>query len=108
MSRLPYLREGELDQDARALWNTIVETRGQTVVTQEGGLAGPFGPWLHAPDAGRRLAELGAALRFNTSVERRVVGLAVITVGSDPEGAVGGGGPAPPARRHGASPPGVG
>lgn len=43
---------------------------------------GPFNAWVHAPDAGARLAQLGLTLRFGTSLERRLSELAIITVGA--------------------------
>jgi len=82
MSRIPYLKHDELDEQGRALWDVITSTRGDGVITAEGGLAGPFNPWLHAPEAGTRLADLGATLRFKTSVDRRLLELAIITVGA--------------------------
>jgi 4-carboxymuconolactone decarboxylase len=56
--------------------------RGNQLVTDTGGLAGPFNAFVHAPDVGRRLTSLGAALRFGTSIERRLTEVAIITVGS--------------------------
>jgi 4-carboxymuconolactone decarboxylase len=47
-----------------------------------GALVGPFNAFVHAPDVGRRLSSLGAALRFGTSIERRLTEVAIITVGS--------------------------
>ncbi len=35
---------------------------------------------MHAPDVGFRLAELGRVLRFETSIDRRLLEIAVITV----------------------------
>ena len=43
---------------------------------------GPFNAWVTAPAIGGRLAELGAALRFESSVERRLLEVAIITVGA--------------------------
>ena len=82
MSRLPYLRREELDETGQALFDRITSTRGSEVVNAEGGLVGPFNPWVHAPDVGTRLAELGGVLRFGTSIERRLLEVAIITVGA--------------------------
>ncbi|MGO8961770.1 MAG: carboxymuconolactone decarboxylase family protein [Streptosporangiaceae bacterium] len=82
MSRLTELRRDELDPTAQELWDKIVGTRGHELVTETGGLAGPFNAFLRAPDIGRRLSSLGAALRFGTSIERRLTEVAIITVGS--------------------------
>ena len=43
---------------------------------------GPFNAWVTAPGIGGRLAELGAALRFESSIERRLLEVAIITVGA--------------------------
>ena len=51
-------------------------------MTSSGALTGPFNAFVHAPDIGRRLSSLGAALRFSTSIERRLTEVAIITVGS--------------------------
>jgi 4-carboxymuconolactone decarboxylase len=82
MSRLPELRRDQLSPDAQAVWDAIVGTRGSQLVTAEGGLAGPFNAFVHAPDVGRGLTDLGATLRFGTSIERRLSEVAIITVGA--------------------------
>lgn len=51
-------------------------------MTPAGALIGPFNAFVHAPDVGRHLTSLGAALRFGTSIERRLTEVAIITVGS--------------------------
>ena len=82
MSRLPDLRRDQLDPAGQEVWDLVVGTRGSQLVTDAGGLVGPFNAFVHAPDIGRHLASLGAALRFGTSIERRLTELAIITVGS--------------------------
>ena len=82
MSRLPDLPRDQLDPAGQAVWDLVVGTRGGQLVTSAGGLAGPFNAFVHAPDVGRHLASLGAALRFGTSIERRLTEVAIITVGS--------------------------
>jgi 4-carboxymuconolactone decarboxylase len=82
VSRLPYLQRDELDEESGALWDSITESRGAGLVNDAGGLAGPFNAFVHAPEVGARLADLGATLRFQTSVDRRLIELAIITVGA--------------------------
>ena len=82
MSRLPDLRRDQLDPAGQEVWDLVVGTRGAQVLTPAGGLAGPFNAFVHTPDVGRHLASLGAALRFGTSIDRRLTELAIITVGS--------------------------
>jgi 4-carboxymuconolactone decarboxylase len=82
VSRLPDLRRDQLDPAGQEVWDQVLGTRGSQLVTDAGGLAGPFNAFVHAPDIGRHLASLGAALRFGTSIERRLTEVAIITVGS--------------------------
>ena len=80
MSRLPYLRRDDLDDAGRAVWDGLESSRGRTVVNQDGGLVGPFNAWVHAPMVGKQLSALGATLRFESSIERRLLELAIIVV----------------------------
>jgi 4-carboxymuconolactone decarboxylase len=80
MSRLPYLRRDDLDDAGLAVWDGLESSRRTTLVNEEGGLVGPFNAWVHAPGVGRRLSGLGATLRFETSIERRLLELAIIVV----------------------------
>jgi 4-carboxymuconolactone decarboxylase len=48
--------------------------------TGAGGLAGPFNAMLYAPDVGRALQELGAAIRFRTRLTPRVREMAILVV----------------------------
>jgi 4-carboxymuconolactone decarboxylase len=81
MSRLPFKTRDALDDDGREVWDSITGSRG-SIVTGEGALMGPFNAWVTAPGIGGRLAELGAALRFQSSIERRLLEVAIITVGA--------------------------
>ena len=92
MSRLPLRTREILDDDGREVWDSITATRG-SIVTDEGALMGPFNAWVTAPGIGGRLAELGAALRFQSSIERRLLELGFVegaTVEILHEGPVGG------------------
>jgi 4-carboxymuconolactone decarboxylase len=80
MSRLPYLQRDDLDDAGKAVWDGLESSRGRSLVNEEGGLVGPFNAWVHAPVVGRRLSGLGATLRFETSIERRLLELAIIVV----------------------------
>lgn len=80
MSRLPYLQRDDLDDAGRAVWDALASTRGRNIVNDAGGLVGPFNAWVHAPGVGARLSELGTALRFETSLDRRLLELAIIVV----------------------------
>jgi 4-carboxymuconolactone decarboxylase len=80
VSRLRNLRQDELGPDGKRVWEQIVASRGESAFDGHGGLAGPFNAYVHAPGVGGHLSELGAAVRFGTSVERRLAELAIITV----------------------------
>ena len=60
----------------------MVGSRAGDLVGPEGGLIGPFNAFVHAPGVGRRLSSLGQVLRFETSIERRLSEVAIITVGA--------------------------
>jgi 4-carboxymuconolactone decarboxylase len=79
MTRLPLQTRETLDDDGREVWDAITASRG-SIVADDGALIGPFNAWVTAPGIGGRLAGLGAALRFESSIERRLLELAIITV----------------------------
>ena len=60
----------------------MVGSRGDLLINDQGELAGPFNAFVHAPDVGQRLASLGKVLRFDTSLERRLTEVAILTVGA--------------------------
>ena len=103
MSRLPYLRYDELDDDGQQVWDSVVGTRGDAMVNAEGGLIGPFNAFVAAPGVGRHLSSLGAKVRFGTSIERRLSELAIITVGARWQAEFEWWAHAAMARRHGVS-----
>ena len=81
MSRLPYLRYDDLDHDGQEVWDYVVGSRGDQLIGDRGGLIGPFNAFVHAPEVGRHLGALGRVLRFETSIDRRLSEVAIITVG---------------------------
>jgi 4-carboxymuconolactone decarboxylase len=82
VSRLPPLDRAALDDRGAAVWDTVAGTRGPEMVDGDGHLIGPFNAFAHAPGVGARLAELGTELRRNTSIDRRLLEVAIITVGA--------------------------
>ena len=82
MSRLKYLRRDDLDADRQEVWDSVVGSRGDQLINEQGGLAGPFNAFVQAPGVGRHLTSLGRVLRFETSIERRLSEVAIITVGA--------------------------
>jgi 4-carboxymuconolactone decarboxylase len=72
--RLPVLTEDKLDDAQRALLQSMrAGPRGARVK-----LGGPFGVYMHAPQYGDLTQQLGAFVRFNTSVEPRLSEFAVL------------------------------
>lgn len=84
--RLPGLTTGQLTSEQAALRQSIVGgPRGQgpqlfELVDDQGRLNGPFGVMLHSPSTGTALQELGAALRYRSTLTDRVRELAVLAV----------------------------
>lgn len=80
VSRLPFVTRDQLGADGQDVWDSIVASRGSRSVSDQGWMTGPFNAFVQAPDVGRLLDPLGAAMRFGTSVERRLAEIAIITV----------------------------
>src|ERR1700720_3597489 len=72
--RLPVLTEDKLDHAQRALLESMrAGPRGARVK-----LGGPFGVYMHAPQYGELTQQLGAFVRFNTSLEPRLSEFAIL------------------------------
>src|ERR1700691_1838769 len=82
MRRLPYLRYDDLDPAAKEVWDAIVGSRADAILNEQGGLTGPFNAPGQAPASGRPLTSLGLALRYETSIPRRLTEVAILTVGA--------------------------
>ena len=81
MERLARPKRSQLSPEGQTVWDNVAGTRG-TVIGADGALVGPFNAWVQAPDVGRRLVGLGSTLRFGTSLDRRLLEVAIITVGA--------------------------
>ena len=105
MSRLPPLPRDALNDAGKELFDRIADTRGgsSTAITADGSLYGPFNAWVTAPDVGRRLLSLGGALRFEMSIDRRLIEVAIITTGAHWKAEFEWFAHAPMAREHGVS-----
>lgn len=84
MTRLSMVGPSELSEEQRELWDGLTASRGGELdlVDENGHLIGPFNAFVHVPKIGRRLSSLGAHLRFETSIERRLSEVAICTVGA--------------------------
>jgi 4-carboxymuconolactone decarboxylase len=72
--RLPELTEDKLDDAQRALLESMrAGPRGARVK-----LGGPFGVYMHAPQYGELTQQLGAFVRFETSLEPRLSEFAIL------------------------------
>jgi 4-carboxymuconolactone decarboxylase len=103
MSRLPYLRYDDLDPAAKEVWDAIVGSRADAMLNEQGGLTGPFNALVQAPAIGRHLTSLGLALRYETSIPRRLTEVAILTVGARWQAEFEWWAHAQMARRHGVS-----
>jgi 4-carboxymuconolactone decarboxylase len=74
LSRLPLLERGELDEDGRRLYDTVVAPPSRTLM----GLRGPSGIWLHSPKLAGYLRAANQYLRFETALDRRLTELAIL------------------------------
>jgi 4-carboxymuconolactone decarboxylase len=81
MTRIPRLRPDEMTEEQRALYDTITTgPRGTTLLEPDGCLKGPFNAFLLSPQTGHALQELGAALRYRSSLSPRVREMATLLV----------------------------
>jgi 4-carboxymuconolactone decarboxylase len=72
--RLPAVTEDGLDEVQRALLDSMrAGPRGDRVR-----LGGPFGVYMHAPQYGELMQQLGAFVRFKTSLEPRLSEFAIL------------------------------
>lgn len=71
--RLPPIEKGALSALQKQVMDSIASSRS-------GNLAGPFVAWLHAPDAADLAEQLGAHLRYRTSLDPNVTEAAILTV----------------------------
>ncbi len=78
------IHHDDATDEQRQLWDTLLESRGgaQTLVAPDGTLRGPFNHMVTNPTLGRRMGDLGHAVRFEASIERRLQELAISTVGA--------------------------
>lgn len=86
MSRLTGLQPERLEPDQREVYEAIAGGPRATgkqhfeLRQADGSLNGPFGPMVQAPSVGLQLQELGAALRYRTSMTARGREIAILLV----------------------------
>ncbi|HYZ92292.1 MAG TPA: carboxymuconolactone decarboxylase family protein [Actinomycetota bacterium] len=82
MSRLPLPDRDALDGPGRELFDHITQLRDERFISADGILAGPDIAWVNAPAIGLRLISLARALRFEVSIDLRLIEVAIITTGA--------------------------
>jgi 4-carboxymuconolactone decarboxylase len=85
MTRLAFITDDNLSTDQQAVWDCVTNGRrgpAERFVNDQGGLIGPFNAPLYAAATGRKVVELGQALRFDTEIDNRLLELAVCMVGA--------------------------
>ena len=82
--RLGPLAPHDLDpEQTRVLDAMLSGPRGKSgFLSRERPVAGPFAPWLLSPGFAHRAQELGAYVRYGTSLDARLKELAIIVVGA--------------------------
>lgn len=90
MGRLAPVTFEQLNHDQRALWENI--TTGPRanpdrphggLAGEDGALVGPFNALFQSPQIGDAVQQLGAALRYGTSLPADLLEVAILTVGGE-------------------------
>jgi len=82
--RLAPLHPRDLDEEQAGVLDAMLAgPRGKSgFLTRARPVGGPFAPWLLSPGFAHRAQELGAFVRYGTSLESRLKELAIIVVGA--------------------------
>lgn len=75
MSRLTTKRPDDLTPEQREQYDRIARFRKPG---DDGSIGGPFDPWIRSPEVARRAVSLGNFIWERTTLERRIVELAII------------------------------
>ena len=78
MTRLLPTTPTDMAEERRQLYERMADGR---TVAAEGRIGGPFDAWALNPATGLRIWQLGGALRFKPTIERRYVELAILLTG---------------------------
>lgn len=86
MGRIPLLTPQELSTEQKQLYDAILggpRSRGGTgrgLTDARGALVGPFNAWLFAPQIGERVQQLGAGVRFSSSLADNLLEVAILVM----------------------------
>ena len=75
MSRLQKKRPEELTPEQREQFDRIARFRKPDA---DGQIGGPFDPWIRSPEVAKRAVSLGNFIWERTTLDRRIVELAII------------------------------
>ncbi len=78
MSRLTRRPAADMPEKQRELYHQMASDRK---LVADGQIGGPFDAWALNPSTGRRVWQLGGALRFKPTIDRRYVELAILMTG---------------------------
>jgi len=78
MTRLNLPPTTDMDLKRAELFSQMVEGREPVA---DGHLGGPFDGWALNPSIGRRIWQLGGAIRFKPTIDRRYIELAILVTG---------------------------
>jgi 4-carboxymuconolactone decarboxylase len=78
---VPIVQRDSLSEDQLRMWDSVASgARAATAVRPEGQLTGPFDVLLRSPAVGTAVADLGALLRFETTLDKRLTEVVILTV----------------------------
>ena len=84
MTRLSYVDPARLSPEQKELYDSIASgpraAKRSSLVDADGHLTGPFNAFLHNPVLGKHWSQIGEALRFRATLDRRLFELAVLVV----------------------------
>ena len=78
MSRLDVVPPDDLPEKRQEFYHQMLEGREPA---EPGRIGGPFDAWGLNPSIGRRIWQLGGAIRFKPSIDRRYIELAILMTG---------------------------
>ena len=78
MTRLTARTTDDMSPEQLDLFTKVSEGRP---LGPDGRIGGPFDAWCLNPDIGRRINQLGGAIRFKPSIPRRYIELAILVTG---------------------------
>jgi 4-carboxymuconolactone decarboxylase len=84
MGLLSRITRTSANEQQEEVFSSVVGSRSDSgaITASDGSLLGPFNAMVMSPVIGQKISELGAAIRFKSSLEPRLLELAITTVGA--------------------------